>query len=797
MNPSDTQRRVAMSPRNMQRRASVIGLLVTCFWASASWQYPSAAIAQDQVRIIDERPFDRLQVKEPDKEEIKSLKLVPLEMKKRRPITKRPEDDQRLVVRLLSRPEQQYQVEWKHIDKLQLYEELVLEEAAALVEQKRFDEAHEYYRFLEQQAPDFPGLKAAAQRCLLVEAAYWHQQERSDQALALLNELHSQNPDFPGLPRALEVVVDNLIERDLAAGKPAAARQLLLDWERKFPAHPPVAVRKEQLIRLATESLRRAQLAFQEKRLREAYVAARASVGVWPLEDAERVLQEIRAVYPVVVVGVRELGSLPRMEAGTPMGAVPQIGTTKIGPLAWSDLRQRRLIQRQLAEPASYQDGRIRYASPLAEWTVDGAVLTLRIREGITWMGGLGPLTSYDVAHSLLEATRNDAAPFRASLVRRIRSVTVADSQSVRVELSGPLPEPGVLLHQELVPWSTTAGSGAAGREAAGREDAAASAGSAPTVGPYRVADQSGTEIRFELRSDYFALGLQQPREITERRVEKIGQAVSELKAGEILALDRIYPWELPALAGRGEVQVVPYPVPTVHFLVAGSRLGNESYRRGVHFGINRQKILTDTLLEKGDVSLGEVLSGPFPRGAGYNEEIAPSIYDPRMLLALTRLAAADAGSPPPLRLAYRPTATATRACRAIREQLTLEGHGVPVELIAIPTGTTPAPELWDLLYVEWIGMDPLADVHALFDSGGLCPLTSPRLQAAVERLATQAAATDTDPSLREIHAIVAEELPILPLWQLREHLAYHPSILGIGDQPSTLYQSIEQWHLQ
>lgn len=733
-------------------------------------------VAQNQVRIIDERPFDRLQVKEPGKEEIKTLKLVPLELKKRRPITKRPADDERLIVRLLSRPEQQYQVRWQYIDKIQLYEELVLEEAATLVDQKRFDEAYEYYRFVEQRAPDFPGVKAAFHRCLLVEAAYWHQQERDDQALALLNELHSQNPDFAGLPRALELIADKLIERDLASGKPAAARQLLVAWEQKFPNQPQVAIRKQQLLDLATQTLEQARQALAEKRLHDAYTAARAAVGIWPLEDAERTLNEIRAAYPVVVVGVREPGR-SAMHAST-LNRSP----VTWAPATWADRRQHRLLHRRLAEQTGYDDGHLRYSSPLADWVVDGSTLTVKLRAGSSWQGGFGALSSYDVARSLVEATSRDTDRYRAELPGRMGTITAVDPQTVRVELRSPFPELGVLLHQDLVPWA-----------AASREDRV------PTLGPYSVAAPSPDEVRFELRDDYFAVGPHQPREITERILPKIRQALSELTAGEILALDRVLPWELPAAAGRDSVRLGAYPVPTVHFLIAGPRLSQVADRRGINFGINRPKILADALLEKNDASLGEVLSGPFPRGAAYNDAVSAAAYDARMMLALAQLATEPGNADErrrPLRLAYWPSAVASRACRAIQDHLTLGGHGLPIELLALPVGTSPTAETWDLLYVEWAGMEPIADAHRLFDAGGLCPLASSRLQTAVERLSTRTTTGEAEQSLREIHALVAEELPVIPLWQLREHFAYHASLSGIGDQPVTLYQNVEQWQI-
>ena len=75
-----------------------------------------------------------------------------------------------LIVRLFDRPQQQYQVQWKFIDRVELFEELALGEAAKLVAEKKYDDAYKYFMFLHARSPAFPGLASARQDCLLSEA---------------------------------------------------------------------------------------------------------------------------------------------------------------------------------------------------------------------------------------------------------------------------------------------------------------------------------------------------------------------------------------------------------------------------------------------------------------------------------------------------------------------------------------------------------------------------------------------------------------------------------------------------
>ena len=48
-------------------------------------------------------------------------------------------------------------------------------------------------------------------------------------------------------------------------------------------------------------------------------------------------------------------------------------------------------------------------------------------------------------------------------------------------------------------------------------------------------------------------------------------------------------------------------------------------------------------------------------------------------------------------------------------------------------------------------------------------------------------------PKLREIHRLAHEELPVIPLWQLADHFAYHRDVKGIGASCASLYQNIEE----
>ncbi len=86
-----------------------------------------AAVA---VELMDREPFYQLTLDAEDNNAV--IEILPLESV---PLDPQPTD--RLRVRLVNNPEQEYEVTWEHIAKLRTYHQLVFEEAVRLVQAKR------------------------------------------------------------------------------------------------------------------------------------------------------------------------------------------------------------------------------------------------------------------------------------------------------------------------------------------------------------------------------------------------------------------------------------------------------------------------------------------------------------------------------------------------------------------------------------------------------------------------------------------------------------------------------------
>src|SRR6267142_4331451 len=169
-------------------RASIA---LTLFTLIASAQ---SVFAQDEKaeRLMDQPPFDVLTLDKAN--ESKVYKVHPIHLPGRR-VPERPKLTDKLRIKLLEN-EEEYDVAWANIAKLELYEQMVLAEANKFTGEGKFDEAYDEFAFLLSSYPHVPGLAEARQNYLYLSSGAAFRQQKYDEALAILEELIAQNPNF-------------------------------------------------------------------------------------------------------------------------------------------------------------------------------------------------------------------------------------------------------------------------------------------------------------------------------------------------------------------------------------------------------------------------------------------------------------------------------------------------------------------------------------------------------------------------------------------------------------------------
>ena len=131
--------------------------------------------------------------------------------------------------------------------------------------------------------------------------------------------------------------------------------------------------------------------------------------------------------------------------------------------------------------------------------------------------------------------------------------------------------------------------------------------------------------------------------EIHEHRYPNYGEVLQALLRGEISMAPDLPAWHVQQLRRDEEllkqffVQKMALPMTHVVQLHPRSRpLRNREFRRALMYAIDRQTILTETVLEKAPDDLGRVVTGPFPSESYANSALAiKRDYDPVSAISL------------------------------------------------------------------------------------------------------------------------------------------------------------------
>ena len=175
--------------------------------------------------IIDRVPFDRITLNQANESAIIDVQLLDLRERK---VPEPLPTAGVLELRRLSDPSTLYEVNWTDIAKVQLYEQLVLEEATQFIGDGKLDDAFRSLAFLHANYPDMPQLKELTEQYLQSDARAAFDKGRYDESLAILAALYDLNPQRAGTARAVESISDRIINQRLAERDFAGARGYLI-----------------------------------------------------------------------------------------------------------------------------------------------------------------------------------------------------------------------------------------------------------------------------------------------------------------------------------------------------------------------------------------------------------------------------------------------------------------------------------------------------------------------------------------------------------------------------------------
>jgi hypothetical protein len=624
---------------------------------------------------------------------------------------------------------------------------------------------------------------------LYLSAGAAFRQRQYDEALAVLEELLAQNPNYrggessPTLMQVLGNITDRLLTRYVEQRDFRSARTLLARLARQYRAdnEPFVQRWRQQLSEMAARHRDAAREHLAAGRFVEAHDESTAMQQVWPeVAGANELIAEIARRYPLVVVGVEH----PARKFDT--RSLHDVAARRAGRL-----RERLLVEFTGPGPEGGE-----YNSPLGtiQFSDDGRQLAFRLPRDA------GPDLAYDLVQRLLERARPASESHSPTWSRVLETVRANGTAAVQADLRASHVLPQALLQLPLVPPSHQLHLSGGG-----------------PAEPYTLLAQEPASTRLTINPDYAFRGVGQPAEVAERYYEDPQRALLALQRGEIDVLDRVYPGDIPTLRADASVAVAPYRTPTTHVLAVRSEhpyLANRTFRRALLYGSNRELILREGILRGRQVAGFRVVSGPFPAPSssgdpaayGYDQQIDPRPYEPRLALTLRILGEGEVKAahekleqtPPPLTpivLGHPADETSRIACRALARQW--QRIGVECQVVEFPPGAFDDSEgKCDLVYLQLAAWEPIVDAGRLLGQDGLAPAGSAFIQLTLRQIEQAQNWQQARFRLLHLHRLLHEDVTLIPLWQTADHFAWRRSLQGISPGRVHLYQDVEQWRV-
>jgi ABC-type oligopeptide transport system substrate-binding subunit len=365
--------------------------------------------------------------------------------------------------------------------------------------------------------------------------------------------------------------------------------------------------------------------------------------------------------------------------------------------------------------------------------------------------------------------------------------------------------------------------------------------------GPFRLAgelfEDGRTYVRFVANPQYFDRTGHPVSKIHEVRFFAYRDPAAELahKTAPVHLLLDLTTQDL-ARIKAGTAEIRSGPTRRVWFLAVNhrdDRLADESLRRALAHGLDRERLLADhfgggrpgfhtgaaavwgaghavmaaALLPRG-AARHHPLNGPYPADSWAcctDGRVPARLFNPALAEAHLKMARGNAFE---LELKYPDDdPRIAEACQALAQQLADLGAkaGKPIMLRLVPR--SPYQLRQDLNTRNY----QLAFTHHDFanDAYSLWPLFDPDKEAletgsnylgfndngvlaeALKKASKHRDFAEVKRLTQDIHALLFERMPLIPLWQLDAHLAVHPRLKLPTVDPLRVFSTIDEWQLR
>ena len=469
-----------------------------------------------------------------------------------------------------------------------------------------------------------------------------------------------------------------------------------------------------------------------------------------------------------------------------------------VNPLFATTMSEAR-INELLFESLFTDDLELKSSGALAASSVlapDRRSMTIEMRPGVRWHDGKS-VSAKDVVFTI-DAMKNPAtASSDAGRVLWIKRAVAESDLRVKLEFEGEEYAPADKLHFKILPSHKFVST------AVKRTDAfrAAPLG----CGPWKfVSFNPDNSISMQRVEDHYT----DPKleQVDMREVADKNYQAKLLMYESLEALVRVLPRDIASLQNDRKIELYPYQTNSWWYLgynLAQPRFKDVRVRQALHALIDVNQLLAP-------IGTGEVITGPFvPSSPFYNHDVQMTRPDATQSASLLQQAGytlvgrqwMNGTEPLKVRIAA-PDNLETAQDVLINVQSMLQSYGIAVE----PVFLGPADwrqKIWkdrdfDLVLSQW-SFDRNEDIYEQFHSKGtrnFVGYANPNVDRLLDEARKGADPQKKKAILREVHATIAKDEPMVFLWTLDSYSALSTKVKNVVIHPFYFFTWAEEWSI-
>jgi len=431
-----------------------------------------------------------------------------------------------------------------------------------------------------------------------------------------------------------------------------------------------------------------------------------------------------------------------------------------------------------------------------AQLSDDKTEMTIRLRYDARWHDGV-PFTSADVAFTIEAMKNKKSLSTERGRVAWIKKVEVLDDTAIKLYFENPEARPQDKLMFKILPKHRFTGVDMKRTDAFRTEPIG--------TGPYKlVRYNDDNSIALEANPDYretVKLSEMVMREVSDKNYQ-----AKLLHYESLEALVRVLPRDLASLQNNRKVELYPYQTNSWWYL--GFNLGKKPFddprfRQAIGLLIDQEALMAP-------IGTGDLLSGPYVKSSPYYNHDVPA-WRPDEFAASGKLEElgyerqgelwTKGGIPLELTITAHQSLESSQEV-VINLQSQLQAAGIKVNVEFLDEASWKA-RVWrernfDIILSQWT-FDRNEDIRDQFHGKGSRNFTgysSSRVDALLDR-----ARESTDPhvkkaALREVHAAIHEDAPMIFLWTLDSYAALSTRVRNVVVHPFYFFTYVLDWRM-